>query len=301
MPTLLPTLRPLSAPNGHRRLPADRRLVSRPFAGFLHELLCLDEDGLRRYVRVDQLAEWGLDADAARARAWSALDPTDGLVCRDDGLWSVASGDGYEASRLLLPGFLQAFADRVQGEPIAIVPHAREVLIGGADDAAQVTQLLRHAPRRWREAGEPVSPVIYCWRHGRLAPWIPPPTRDPIVAASVKAARLALAAREYASQAEELEDAAPFEVGLAASESVREPYGFCRWPMGFTGTLPEADVVVFAHGDTPVLAVPMADVVRLAGLTATTDLPRRWSANGWPDRPTWAQLTARALDPETLG
>lgn len=296
MDRIFPVIRPLSAPPGHRDLPADRALVSRAIAGFLHELLVTDDGRLRRFVQVDQLDAWKIGADGARRVAYDELPAADGLRMRDDGIWQLASGDGYESSRLLLPGFLHAFGGKVDGEPVAVVPHARLLLVAGSENAPQIARMLQESVLAWRTEGDPVSPVPYVCRDGDIVPWTPD-ADDPVTRGSVHAVRVALAAREYAAQADDPKKDAAYEVGLSKDE-VPQPYGFCRWTEGWSGTIPDCDVLVL-EGEATV-AVPLADAVRILELKATNHLPRRWAVRHWPDRATWGKLRDHAVPGDRL-
>lgn len=289
----------------------ERAPVRRGVAPFLHERLVVDRPDLRRFVTRADLAAWDVRPEAAYGVAHENL-PATGLRMGDNGLWELASGDGYESSRLLLPGWLAAFRGRVPGRPVAVVPHARGLFVGGDADHDLVRELLTIGPRAWRDEGDPISPVPYTIDdRGAIVPWAPGPQVPPLLRASVHAASRALASREYARQAEVLDDfdevpATAYEVALApaGADDVRLAYGFCRWTRGQDARLPEVDVVVLAAaGHGAVLAVPWEAFVRFAGahLVAEPLSPPRWRTRGWPDATALKALERASLRPDQLG
>src|SRR4029077_19422814 len=122
-------------------LPAIRAHVrpgTRPFAPFLVETVVLDGEHSMQYVTPSQMERWGATIDqlfdAARANGAAAADRVERY---DDGpaiVWHVASNDDYESSRLLVPGWLASFAGKVDGTPIATIPHRSMLLVAGAGD-----------------------------------------------------------------------------------------------------------------------------------------------------------------------
>lgn len=302
---LRPVLRPLSAPaNLWRALAADpgRAPIRRPFGTFFHALVAVDLDDRRVFVTPRHLDRWGVTAEAAFGAAFAALDPTAGLHLRHDGLWALAAGDGYEAARLLLPGWLDAFAPRVVGAPIAVAGHARQLLVCGAGDPRKVEALLEAAVRGFVREGEPIAPVPFCVRDGRLATWTP--DADDPHAAVVRLNHHALARREYDAQGERLAEdgvaAAPYRVG--ASPDGRS-FSFVRWFRDDPAWLPETDHVVVQDGDRVLVVAPFPDVLASCGdaLRPTDAEPPRWAPLGFPTTDTLARLRERAVPADALG
>src|SRR5262249_46032673 len=88
-------------------------------------------------------------------------------------LWIVASNDSYEASRLLVPGWLASFRDRVDGNPIAIVPERSLLLVGGDARVEMVERLLDKAEGRFVASTRSVSPALYTVdADGRVIPYV---------------------------------------------------------------------------------------------------------------------------------
>lgn len=289
---VLPVLRGVTRPAGSLR--AARRglpLVRRPVAPFLSELLVVDHKHTRTYVRVDHLESWGVSADAAWLQARANLHPTVGLGREGaDGLWSLDPRDGYASSRLFLPGWLAAFADRTHGRPLAVAPHARALVVGDSGRPEQVDALLRLGFSSYREAGDPVSPMLYApGPAGVAVPWTPP--SDHPFHARARRNHLLLAGTEYVNQADDLEDVldlAPYSLAY----NPRQAFALCRWRQGSTALLPRTDVVVLE----PTLAepLPLAWDTLEPHLEPVPDLePPRYRPRTWPSL---RALRGRALE-----
>lgn len=300
---LLPVLRRCTEPTHAWRVASDRehRLVRRPFAPFLSELVVLDLPDLRVFLNAQHLARWGVsEADAFEAAHSVLADhATSGLTYRQDyGLWHLDSGDGYATSRLLLPGWLAAFEGQVDGRPVAAIPAARVLMVGGEGDARQLEQMLGIAWEGFRTAGGPLSPVLYTVGDGGLVvPWRPPGS-DPHHVATRSAERL-LQAYEYAEQREQMLGGPELDVQIARVYLVRHTtsgvsHTYCRWNRGEPTLLADTDRVTLVDGELESTVEMAAVVEHAAGCLEPTDLdPPRVLAT-WPSAPELAALLATA-------
>lgn len=302
---LVALLRPVTVPFDALR--SDVLIAQRQVAPALHAVLAWDGPRFRGFVKDDHLRAWGVSASQAFGVALEALEPAPGLARRDDGLWSLDAGDGCEASRALLPGWLAAFRGRVKGTPIVGIPHARRILVAGSDDLDAVAALCRVCAREWRTEGDPISPVPYRAEGGRLAPW----SADgaPLwVQYSARAAGHALLQREYRRLADLWEDDAPlvaYDVGAEAADAsgLSPTFSYFRWKEGPPVRIPDADVVVLCGEDGRAgLAVPFAKVREVAPGCFTAEhapLPV-WRTVGWPSAPEIDRLRAHAWPADRL-
>ncbi|MCB9760333.1 MAG: hypothetical protein H6739_10895 [Alphaproteobacteria bacterium] len=195
-PDLLPVLRGTWAPAGSWR--ADSPLLRRAVAPFLTELVAWDTPRLRRLVQQRHVARWGVPAAQVFAEAAAHLPETTGLT-REGPLWRLSAGDGYESSRLLLPGWLAAFGPGA----VAAVPCSRTLCVADGDDLTALEALLTLAGSGFARGAEPISPALYVTGPtGALRPWAPPP--DHPLAAGQRQAQRALQMKAYAAQDEAL-------------------------------------------------------------------------------------------------
>jgi hypothetical protein len=115
-------------------------LFAQPLPHGMRLCLVLAYDGRARFVRAEELARWGLDADEAmrlaiehlalrssRAR-FGRIETIDGPVV------FARTGDGLDSARLVLPGLVDVLGPEL-GEPfVAAVPH-RDALLACRVDA----------------------------------------------------------------------------------------------------------------------------------------------------------------------
>ena len=301
-PLLVPLLRPTSEPPQALRAAAldpARALVRQRVVPFLHTLLAVDHGTHLKFVSVGQLADWDVHPDLAFGFARENLDPTTGLRQREDGLWALASGDGYDAARLALPGWLAAWSgDR---PVLAAVPHSRLLLVCPDWTPERAMQLLALARDAWEASGDPLSPALYTvGPDARLAPWV---ASEPgsLQTASANAHK-ELAHRTYQRQREALADLldenAPARHGLIRDEESGRLLSVCAWTEGTRPLLPLTDVVVMHPQQGEALWLPLQALAeRLPGcFTPWPDLdPPRIRPSRWPAEPEWKQLAVVAI------
>ncbi len=275
----------------------ERALVRRRFVPFLHALLAVDHDDHLAFVSAGDLLGWGVDQAEAETFARMNLDPVAGLTLRPDGLWQLAAGDGHEASRLLLPRWLAAFRDRVEGLPLCAAPHARLLLVGGEAQAGLLAEL---AAQAWETEGNPISPALYTVDEAdRVVPYVGGRPRE--VALAVENAHKRLARREYERQRELLGDLyhtlfARF--GLLDDPESGRLLQVTAWTEGSEPLLPLADVVVLHAADGSASWVPFRALLTHAQdhLAVWQDLePPRFRTLGWPTGAVWEKLMEAAI------
>lgn len=159
-PDLLPVVRAADRVAEH--------LLTEPLAPGLVVAVAWDTPELRRLLPKDVPRRWRVPAEALFLEARGNLYPEQAIVPRGQG-FEVATGDGYESSRLALPGWLGAFSTRLGGTPVAFVPHARALWVCSEATAPSWAEAARLA---WQREGEPISPGGWTVRDGRLVPWI---------------------------------------------------------------------------------------------------------------------------------
>jgi hypothetical protein len=306
-PLLLPVLRRVTEPPRAwvaGRADPDSRVVRRAVLPFLHELITIDLPEVRLFVNEGHLKRWGVTADAARAAAHATLRPhaSDGLQQRAEyGLWQLASGDGLETSRLVLPGWLAAFEGQVEGRPVAIAPASRVLLVGGDGREPEVERLLALADQVFRTAQQPVSPVPFTVDDDGTLRALSLPDDHPS-AAALQGARRLLAAYEYAAQRDQLIDepglpARPLQVQLVRHATSGRAWTVCRWSSDDAQVLlPQTDRVVLVRGEAEVTVPFEALLDHAGGCLEPTDLdPARYRAR-WPLPATLDAVCAHAVE-----
>ncbi len=179
LPHVLPVIRGATSPTGAWRrelLKPEAALVRQAIGPALDVLVVLDLPDVRVYITVEHLRAWGVSNAEVLNAALGNLPPTDGLrPWTVDGVWHLEASDGYGSSRLVLPGWLAAFSEKVRGRPIALVPDGRTILITGADSGLPFEAALRTAWDQFHAAGNPVSLIPWTIdESGVLIPFEPP-------------------------------------------------------------------------------------------------------------------------------
>ncbi|HEX7664672.1 MAG TPA: DUF1444 family protein [Polyangiaceae bacterium] len=184
----------------------DAEFERRPFVPFVDVVVVIDSPTSMAFVNRKSLQDWKVSADEVFAAAEGNLPAfaSTAMQLYDQShgpAWLVASQDTYEASRLLLPGWLASFRGKVEGNPIAIMPDRSTVIIGGDARPDMVTWLLEKAEREFGASPRRLSPALYgVDDEGRVVPYRR--TADDELAKKVDLAHERLAMYEYGNQKE---------------------------------------------------------------------------------------------------
>ncbi len=203
----------------------------------LWALVARDEALVRPLIHRRQLGAVGLEEAELWQIAAENLDSA--ALKREDHGWSLAAPEA--AARVLLPGWLRAL-----GAELVAVPASGTLRVGALADASALSSGLITA---WREADEPISPVLYrVDPGGGLSRWDPSP--DTPGSRTQTSAWLLLQSTIYADSSPVLADAGPEDLEGCALPGFRVDAGlrsWCRWS-GEPAVLPEVDEVEDAHG-----------------------------------------------------
>ncbi|MFP2931614.1 DUF1444 family protein [Pyxidicoccus sp. 3LG] len=292
------------------QLEPDREMVGRRTLPFLMELLVVDLPESAMFVQRRHLETWGTHEEEAFAAAHANLaNLPDGveLYDREPGpIWSVDTGDTYETSRLLHPGFLASFAARVEGRPIAILPERSTLLIAGDANPDTVSRLCESGEREYEAASRRLTPALYTVDDaGRVVPYLRP--GNDALAQRVRLAHVRFALSEYTSQKESLDkvhearelDLFVANLSAVARKKDERPITWCVWSHDVDALLPRADVIAVNVGSKDFYMVPWADVERLAPgcLTPVPELwPPRYRTTSWPAPEVLERLRAAQVD-----
>ena len=87
--------------------------------------------------------------------------PASGSGEGDELVIRYESGDGLDASAVLLPDLMATAADWVPGRPVIGIPSRDELLIAGDADPDFVARFRADVEARYQASPEPVSPRLY--------------------------------------------------------------------------------------------------------------------------------------------
>lgn len=266
--------------------------------------LVLDLPQRMAWLRSQEVAAWGVSEELARQvalenladAASEGIEPYDPTAASP--IFHVNSDDGYESSRLLLPGWLAAFAGQVEGPPIAAIPHRNALIVTGGGRVENIERLVRIARDEYSASPGPVSPAIYTVaRDGEGIELLRMPGGHP-AGGIVDEARARLIATEYEEQRAVFDElgpergwatpAAPIEVWRRAlAEDDADYVCAARWDRGDDSLLPETDVVRLVDGDDE-RQMPW-EKLRRRWPQALEEVegadPPRWRTMHWPEEP----------------
>lgn len=269
------------------------------------------------YVGPTQLDEWAISTktvfDVALATMAGRVHERDVEVFDAAAPYSafqVNSGDSYESSRLVLPGFLKSFCGMVNGAPIAIAPERDTLIVAGLADEDAVARLARNAEREFRASPRAISPAVYTTdAEGSVCPFRLPANHPHHHL--VERGHKLLAAQIYADQEAELNEKFKVEgtdifvatFGLIRSSETEETSSYAVMVKGVDTLLPEVDFIVVCDesqesADGWSAMVPWEAVFKLAGKCLELDeevTPRRWRTASWPSESSIQLLRAAAV------
>jgi uncharacterized protein YtpQ (UPF0354 family) len=317
--TLLPVIRPIGFARASKDMSGGAALM-RSFAPFLGSFLAVDFPDTMMYVTNRHIDEWSVTEEELFATALGNMGARSGdgiepLEETDRPVWQINSGDYYESSRLLVPGFLASFSDRVQGRPIAIIPERSTMIIAGDADPDTVEAMAELGRRGYDESSRSISPAIYTIDdHGAVIPYLRDGNDD--IANAVRMGHVLLALNEYAAQKSDLEK--QFEEGeedvfIASYTAVEleesgRPVSYAIWGEGIPTLLPRADVVHVVLGDpesdeSESFAVPWDKVLALVPDCIVQEAnmsPARYRTLHWPTPEQLEALQAASCELEDL-
>lgn len=295
----------LGIDEGQTRLP-----IRRPFAPLLIETVALDSDDSFMYVSPDAASKWGVTtadvfeaALATAARCFGDEDVGRYDAEADFALWHVARDDGYETSRLALPGWLASFEGRVSGSPVAIIPQRSLLVVGGDGDERCLKRLIEIAEREYSASPRNISPALYTVDdQGTVVPLVLPPEHP--LANEVALGHVRLAVAEYEAGKELLQKELGDDVFVASYVGIQRQDGrvtsYTVWTEDVPSMLPRAAEIAFVRQTDQdardVFRVAWEAVEREGLLEPLPDSePPRWRTKEWPNRKLLKRLRAAAV------
>ncbi len=161
-----------------REIPQGMELATIQFAPGLVVCFAVDEPTHFSYISRSRLQQWdvplerleGIALDNLAARTadlpTTLLPGPDGRPCAV----VVHAGDGYDASRLLLPKVRELFAEQLGEEYLVGVPN-RDFLIAFGDRIPEMAARIRQQVEAdYQRMSHPISPAVYRVRRNSVAP-----------------------------------------------------------------------------------------------------------------------------------
>jgi hypothetical protein len=247
-----------------------------------------------RSISGDDLKGWDVSWYEAMEAAKEALSEVDFAVAKiGDHLYASASGDNYDASRLILIDFIRQM--EVDGDHIAMIPNRDTLLVTGSNDDEGLAMMAELAEKALEDP-RPLGSTPLRLQDDEWVDWLPPvghPLRDKFREMERQFFYL-----EYADQKESLEQLYAKEevdIFVATCSAVRnqeseEIFTYCVWPEGADALLPVCDKVILGTEGQPGQMADWDKVQAIAGELLVEEeqlYPPRFRVS---DFPTPAQL-----------
>ena len=203
-----------------------------------------------------------------------------------DGVYLSATGDNYDASRILSPELIGKF--QVTGDPVAMIANRDNLIVAGADDSEGLNALLKMATEALEQL-RPISSIAVRFDGQEWVPWLPEvshPLYKPF-------RRLYFDAmgRDYAEQKElldRLHAKTSKNIFVATFNVVQDPEGrllsYAVWTESVESLLPQSDMVVFGGMEGEPTMVPWSKAMEEVGhlLEPLEIYPPRYRVQGFP-------------------
>jgi hypothetical protein len=257
--------------------------------------LVYDLPEMMKSINKEQLDKWGVSYYEALEIARENLEQASFAYAQiGDGCYASATGDSYDACRLLLPAQIGRF--QVKGDRIAMVPNRDSLLVTGSDDTVGL-QIMADLAAKSREDPRPMVPIPIRWDGDAWVDWLPDRNHT-------ASARFYDLARHYFLEVysdqkqmlERLHEQQGTDVFVATYTLVKKTddsqYSYAVWANGVKTLLPQAEWVMFVRGEDDLAAVAQWErVQQLVGrlMEPTEHYPARFLVQ---DFPTDAELEA---------
>lgn len=266
-------------------------LAAREFLPCLREHLVVDGANNIAFVTEDDLARWKLSLDDALEIGRTKLrEARTGEELHDEAqrIWAIETGDDYESSRLLVPGFLASFRERVRGRVIAVAPTRTQLHIAGDEDPAVVLRLCEFAEREFAASPRRLSAAMYSVdEDGRVIRYVRSVQDE--AAVRVAEGHVRFEGTEYSRQKHALEEAHQAngtDVFVASFSGLKTKGGqLVSWASvapGVHAWVPRTDLLAMEHAGTHAF-FRFDDVLRevpRALVRHPTLFPPRWVTQG---------------------
>ncbi len=204
------------------------------------------------------------------------------------GAYLSATGDNYDASRLLLKDAIRRF--RVKGDHIAMVPNRENLIVVGSEDAKGLAGMAKLAAQAMKEA-RPISGIALRLDGDEWTPWMPPQSHPSYK--EFQELRLQTFRQDYAQQKEmldKLHEKSGEDVFVASFGAIKRPDGkifsYGTWTETTNTLLPKTDAVVLGRlGGEPQMVEWDRAVEVVGDLMEAVDIyPPRWRVTEFPTK-----------------
>lgn len=207
-----------------------------------------------RSIGQQELDHWNVTFYEAIEAAKANLEQMNNFAVAslDDRVFATATGDNYDASRLLLTDVIRTFP--VRGQPVAMVPNRDTLLVAGQDDPEGLMLLATLAEEAYQKP-RPISGVMVTLVDDEWQSWLP--ETSSAAYNRLHELRLRSIGGEYTDQKdllEQLHTSRGEDVFVSSFSGVQDSKtghtsSYCVWPRGVPTLLPETEQVFLMGGD----------------------------------------------------
>ncbi len=202
------------------------------------------------------------------------------------GVYLSATGDSYDASRLLIKDAIRRF--QVKGDHVAMLPNRENLIVVGSEDVAGLAGMVKLAAKAMKEP-RPISGIALRLDGDEWTPWMP--AEDHPSYEGFHELRLQSFGQDYAQQQailDKLHENSGEHVFVANFSAIKRPGGkvfsYATWTETTNSLLPKTDVLVLGRLGSEPQMVEWEKVVELAGdlMEAVDIYPPRYRVRGFP-------------------
>ena len=166
-----------------------------------------------------------------------------------EGAYVSATGDNYDASRLLIKDVIREF--QIKGDPIAMIPNRENLIVVGSEDVEDLARMVEFVIEAMKEP-RPISGIALRLDGDDWVPWLPDVSHPSYKA--FQELRLQTFGQDYASQKDmldKLHQENGEKVFVASFSIVKSPEGkmfsYATWTETTNSLLPKTDVLVLGR------------------------------------------------------
>jgi hypothetical protein len=241
-------------------------------------------------VNSKTLETWGVSLyEALEAARENLAETLPGYAKMGDGLYILASGDTFDAARVLLVDRIREF--EVKGDHVAMVPNRDHLLVTGSEDDTGLAMMVAMAEQHLTESYA-ISPRALVLESDGWNDWEPPEGHP--VSPKLRDMELKWLGREYAEQTKllnALHQARDIPIVAGSYTAVKKPDGslvsYCVWGEGVDWLLPVTQKVVLMRKEVGNVALGTWERVHEAAgawMEPTDHCPPRYRVREFPDQ-----------------
>ncbi len=177
-----------------------------------------------------------------------------------EGVYLSATGDNYDASRILSPELIGQF--HVKGDPVAMIANRDNLIVAGADDREGLQAMLKMAAAALEQL-RPISSVAVRFDGEEWVPWLPEVSHP--LHTQFRRLYFDAVGHDHAEQKElldRLHAKTSQKLFVATFNVVQDPQGrllsYAVWTESVESLLPQTDLVVFGRLEGAPAMVPWA-------------------------------------------